>query len=99
MEPTGELIATFTLLALFTLIGTISNALVICVFAKKKNRHTSTVFILTLAVVDMLTCFIVMPFTIYMEFRKRKVAHDFKLYLFLITSFAIFIFYDGDYFC
>ena len=76
------------ILSFLSVIGTAGNALVLYVFAKKRDRLTSTLFILSLAFVDFITCLIVIPYTIYMEYVDFHVKYDVscKVYQFLITS-------------
>lgn len=47
------------------LTGTIGNGLVIYVYAKKPKTTTNRIFILALAILDFLSCTIVIPFEIY----------------------------------
>jgi len=74
-------------LSVLAAVGSAGNALVLCVFSKKKDKLTSTLFIIALAAVDFITCVVVMPFTIYMEYVDFHVSSDVccKLYQFLIT--------------
>ena len=84
------------LLAMFSIIGTTGNAFVLYVFSRKKDKSTSTVFILALAGTDFFTCLLIIPFTIVVEFMGKRVYSDCacKIYQFLITSnvpFSAFI--------
>ena len=84
------------LLALFSIVGTTGNAFVLYVFSRKKDKSTSTVFILALAGTDFFTCLFIIPFTIVVEFMGKRVYSDSacKIYQFLITSnvpFSAFI--------
>jgi len=74
-------------LFMLAVVGTAGNALVLYVFSKKKDKLTSTLFIIALAAVDLITCFVVIPFTVYMEVVDFHVSSDVccKLYQFLIT--------------
>ena len=83
-----ELYFVIAMLSFLSLVGTIGNALVLYVFYMKKDRLTSTIFILAMAFIDFLTCLFVIPFTIYMEYIQFYIQNDFlcKLYQFLITS-------------
>jgi len=74
-------------LSVLALVGTAGNALVLFVFSKKKDKLTSTVFIIALAAVDFITCLVVMPFTVFMEIVDFHVSSDVccKVYQFLIT--------------
>jgi hypothetical protein len=69
-------------------IGTVGNLLVAVVYWRKKDKQTSTFFILVLALSDLAVCSILVPFTIYMESivfetGSRAVC---KLYFFLVTT-------------
>lgn len=84
------------MLSVFSVVGTTGNAFVLYVFSKKKDKNTSTVFILALASIDFVTCVFVIPFTIFVEFMYKKVDNDAvcKIYQFFITSnvpFSAFI--------
>ena len=65
------------MLSLLSLVGTAGNALVLYVFMRRKDRLVSTVYIISLAVVDFTTCLIVIPFTVFMELLKFDVNSDF----------------------
>ena len=75
-------------LSVLAAVGSAGNALVMYVFSKKKDKLTSTLFIIALATVDFITCLVVMPFTVYMEIVDFHVSSDVccKLYHFFITS-------------
>ena len=83
-----EMYVVMGILSFLSVIGTAGNALVLYVFAKKRDRLTSTLFILSLAFVDFITCLIVIPYTIYMEYVNFHIKFDLscKIYQFLITS-------------
>jgi len=74
-------------LSVLAVVGSAGNVLVIYVFSKKRDKLTSTLFIIALATVDFITCLVVIPFTIYMEVVDFHVSSDVccKLYQFLIT--------------
>lgn len=85
----AELCVVVVLLSLMSLVGTSGNALVLCVFSnKREEKAVSTLLIIALAVVDFVTCLIVIPYTIYMESVDFRVRDDTtcKIYQFLITS-------------
>ncbi|WAR15818.1 OPSD2-like protein, partial [Mya arenaria] len=91
-----DIIVITCMLSLFSVIGTTGNAFVLYVFSKKKDKNTSTVFILALASIDFVTCILVIPFTIAVEFQFKNIGSDLtcKVYQFLITSnvpFSAFI--------
>lgn len=77
-----------TLLTVFSVFGSAGNALVLYVFSTAKDDLVSTLFIIVLAVVDSITCIVVIPFTIVVELVSYEVRFDLlcKLYQFLITS-------------
>ncbi|BFZ23702.1 hypothetical protein BsWGS_26740 [Bradybaena similaris] len=76
------------MLSILSVIGIIGNALAIYVFTNLKQKVTSTIFILTLAGTDFITCLITIPFTITIESLKYLVEVDAicKVYHFLITT-------------
>lgn len=84
---TAEAGVSIALLSILSITGTAGNALVLCVFSRRKDRQVSTLFILSLAMVDFSTCLFVVPFTVYMESVDFRVDVDpvCKLYHFLIT--------------
>ncbi|KAH9496671.1 hypothetical protein Btru_009620, partial [Bulinus truncatus] len=43
------------------------NAMAFFIYFKKREKGTSTIFILSLAVTDLLTCLVVIPFTVASE--------------------------------
>jgi 7 transmembrane receptor (rhodopsin family) len=55
------------MLSFLSIVGTAGNALVLYVFIQRKDKLVSTVYIISLAVVDFITCLVVIPFTVYME--------------------------------
>lgn len=83
-----ELLVVMTYLSVLSVVGAAGNGLVLYVYAKKKDTLVSTLFILVLAVVDFTTCLVVVPYTIFMEYKDFYVHVNVvcKLYLFLITS-------------
>jgi len=78
----------FTLLAVFSVFGSAGNAVVLYVFSTAKDDLVSTLFIIVLAVVDFITCLVIIPYTIVVELISYEVRFDLlcKLYQFLITS-------------
>lgn len=84
------------MLSIFSVIGTIGNAMVLYVYVRKRNKLAATVFIISLAATDFITCMIIVPYTIAVEYADYVVHYDIlcKLYMFFITSnvpFATFI--------
>ncbi|XP_045163674.2 formyl peptide receptor-related sequence 3-like [Mercenaria mercenaria] len=95
-EDHDILMAVIGILSFFSVIGTVGNALVLYVYIKKRNKLASTVFIITLAGTDFVTCILIIPYTIVLEYVVYYVKYDFlcKFYMFLITSnvpFSAFI--------
>ncbi|KAL4221012.1 hypothetical protein ACF0H5_019275 [Mactra antiquata] len=99
LEQAGSsniLVAVIGFLSFFSVLGTFGNLLVLYVYVRKRNKLASTVFIITLAGTDFVTCVIIIPYTIVLEYVKYNVRLDFacKFYMFLITSnvpFSAFI--------
>ena len=83
-----ELYIVMGILSFLSVMGTAGNALVLYVFSQKKDKLVSTLFIIVLAFVDFITCLIVIPYTIYMEYVEFYIDYDAlcKSYQFLITS-------------
>lgn len=95
-EDYPEIIVVICYLIVFSVAGTIGNAFVIYVFSKKRDKSTSTIFILALAGTDFLTCLVIIPYTMAYEIYEKKVKYDLvcKIYQFFITSnvpFSAFI--------
>lgn len=76
------------LMGVCSIIGIMGNALVLYVFSSFKQKLTSTIFILTLATTDFITCLITIPFTIVAEAVQHRLEYDLvcKLYNFLMTT-------------
>lgn len=99
IQPDGThdiLMAVIGILSFFSVIGTVGNAMVLYVYVRKRNKLASTVFIITLAGTDFLTCILIIPYTIVLEYVQYYVKYDVlcKSYMFLITSnvpFSAFI--------
>ena len=72
---------------MLAVVGSAGNSVVLYVFSKKKDKLTSTLFIIALATVDFITCLVVIPFTVYMEIIDFHLSSDVccKLYQFFIT--------------
>lgn len=84
----GEMVALLSMLSLFTVVGTVGNGLVLFVFSRVRDKTTAQLFILTLALIDLFTCLVIIPFTMFVEFTRYDINYDLlcKLYQFLITS-------------
>ncbi|CAH1775802.1 unnamed protein product [Owenia fusiformis] len=76
------------MLIVLSIIGTVGNALVMFVFSKKREKVSSTYFIMTLSFTDFVTCVVIMPMTVYLTHVNHRTSVDFlcKIYQFLITS-------------
>ncbi|CAG5116820.1 unnamed protein product [Candidula unifasciata] len=83
-----ERLVIVVMLSCLSAVGIVGNALAIYVFTNLKQKMTSTIFILTLAGTDFLTCLITIPFTIAIESLEYRVSVDAicKVYHFLITT-------------
>lgn len=83
----GEMIALLTVLSLFTVVGSVGNGLVLFVFSRVRDKTTAQLFILALALIDLFTCMVIIPFTMFVEYTRYDIKYDFlcKLYQFLIT--------------
>jgi hypothetical protein len=93
---TTELYFVMCFLSVLAVVGSIGNVVVLYVFGMKKEKLTANVFIIALASVDLITCLIVIPSTVFMEYVNFHVSSDAgcKLYMFLITCnipFSAFI--------
>lgn len=78
----------YSFLTTISIVGTIGNLLVVLVYWQKKDRQTSTFFILVLAFSDLAVCSILVPMTIYMEkiFFETDSLIMCKTYYFLTTT-------------
>lgn len=83
-----ELYSVVTLLVTLSAFGMAGNVLVLWVFRQKKDKLVSTVLIIVLACVDLSTCVVVIPYTVFMESVGFLIENDVvcKVYQFLITS-------------
>ncbi|CAL1542594.1 unnamed protein product [Lymnaea stagnalis] len=84
------------MLACFSVLGLLGNSLVLYVYVRKRNKLSSTVFIIALAAIDLVTSAIGMPYTMVVEGLNYHISLDFscKLYYFIITCtvpFSVFI--------
>ncbi|KAL8565613.1 hypothetical protein ACOMHN_021731 [Nucella lapillus] len=71
---TGEMIALLTVLSFSP--------------SRVRDKTTAQLFILALAMIDMFTCMLIIPMTMYTEYTRYDIKYDWlcKLYQFLITS-------------
>lgn len=93
---TPSLYITLAMLTVFSFFGVVGNALVLYVYVRKRDRLTSTFFIIMLAAIDFITCCVIIPWTIYFEYVQYSTMSDLfcKLYQFLVSSnipFSVFI--------
>ena len=66
----AELIVLFFMLVVFFVLGVVGNALAFYIYYQKRDKTTSTLFILSLAATDFLTCLIGIPYTLATEMLK-----------------------------
>ena len=96
VKPPDHLYILIGMLSVFSIIGVFGNGLVLYGFSKAKPKQTSTIFILTLACIDFVTCLLSIPAIIVMEDRFFRLSSDIacKFYHFLLTTtmpFSAFI--------
>ncbi|XP_033764147.1 neuropeptide receptor 18-like [Pecten maximus] len=79
---------TIVFLSAFALVGTVGNILVLYGFTRCRQKFTSSLFILTLAGIDLISCVITIPSTIAMEVLNFNVTYDIvcKIYHFLVST-------------
>lgn len=87
-DVTVEVAVTITLLVFLAILGTIGNSIVVHVYLRKRDSLVSTYFILVLAFVDLVTCSLVIPATVVMEYLRYMIHYDIlcRSYKFLIAS-------------
>lgn len=75
-------------LTTISVVGLIGNLIVAFVYWQKKDKQTSTFFILVLAFIDFTVCCLLVPMTIYMESILYETTNVFicKAYFFLLTT-------------
>jgi hypothetical protein len=78
----------FIYLSIVGIIGLIGNLFVIIVYWNKRGKHTSALFILILAISDLIVCSVLIPMTLFIEGHKFIISNILfcKAYFFLITS-------------
>lgn len=91
-----EKMAVIGILSFFTVLGSVGNSMVLYVYVRKRNKLASTIFIITLAGTDLMTCVIIIPYTMTVEYLDYYLQYDIfcKPYMFLITTnvpFSAFI--------
>lgn len=82
------IIANMAMLSLFSVVGSLGNLFVIYVYARKRDKSTTTLFILTLAATDFFTCLVIIPYTILWDYFTKRMYNDAacRIYQFLITT-------------
>lgn len=75
-EDDIEIVAIVAFLSVLSLVGTVGNAVVLWVFWARRDRAVATLFIVVLAVIDLTTCLIVVPFVVYMESIRFQIELD-----------------------
>ncbi|XP_076472267.1 uncharacterized protein LOC143301763 [Babylonia areolata] len=82
-----ELMVLFLMLVVFFVLGVVGNALAFYIYYQKRDKTTSTLFILSLAATDFLTCLIVIPYTLAAELLRFRLVYDLlcKGYMFCMT--------------
>lgn len=76
MASPAERYAVIIFLAILSAVGTVGNGIVLWVFWARRDRVVATLFIVVLATVDLTTCVVVVPFTVYMEATEFSVSVD-----------------------
>ncbi len=86
MESNSDHINAF--LISISIVGLIGNLIVAFVYWQKKDKQTSTFFILVLAFIDLTVCCLMVPMIIYIEHIKYETDNLYfcKLYYFLLTT-------------
>ncbi|CAG5126327.1 unnamed protein product [Candidula unifasciata] len=86
--PGVEKIILSVILSIFCVVGTIGNALAFIIYYRKREKGTSTIFILSLAVTDFLTCLINLPYSIAAILLNYRLEYDIvcRLFLYIQTS-------------
>ena len=76
------------MLTVVSVVGIIGNLIVATVYWQKKDKQTSTFFILVLSCSDLCVCSVLIPLTIYMEQQKYITSSMLvcRLFYFLTTS-------------
>ena len=84
----AEVCVIMVMLSIFSVIGVTGNALVLYVFSQKRDHQVANHFIIVLAFIDFITCLVVIPWTMYLEYVGLEMSSDWlcKLYQFLISS-------------
>ena len=85
-------ISLIAFLTTVSVIGTVGNLIVVFVYSKKKDKQTSSFFILVLSCSDLIVCSIFVPMTIYIESIVYSTQNIYfcKIYFFLTTTVVPF---------
>lgn len=62
-----DLVILVVMLSCFFILGVVGNALAFYIYYQKRDKTTSTLFILSLAATDFFTCLIAIPYTMAAE--------------------------------
>ncbi|GFO00518.1 orexin receptor type 2-like [Plakobranchus ocellatus] len=87
-ETDLQMVLLMVMLSVFSLVGSIGNGMVIFVFQRVRDESTAQLFIVFMAVIDLFTCMVIIPLTMFAEFTAYRLQSDplCKIYHFLITS-------------
>nr|XP_022345243.1 orexin receptor type 2-like [Crassostrea virginica]XP_022345244.1 orexin receptor type 2-like [Crassostrea virginica] len=88
MDDRDQKLVVYVMQSIFSVIGTVGNSLVLYIYFRKKEKSTSSIFILALAAADFFTCLLIVPFNIITLSLDYKHGYDAvcRLYMFLITG-------------
>ncbi|XP_048729671.1 orexin receptor type 2-like [Ostrea edulis] len=88
MDYNDEKIIVYIMQSIFSVVGTIGNSLVLYIYLRKKDKSTSSIFILALAGADFFTCLVIVPYNIVTLYLDYKHGFDVmcRIYMFLITG-------------
>jgi hypothetical protein len=78
----------FPYLSTVSIVGIIGNIIVVFVYSNKKDRQTTTFFILVLAFSDLTVCSVLVPLTLYFEYILFATTNMIlcKMYFFFLTT-------------
>ena len=69
-------LAVMGMLAFFSVLGTAGNSMVLYVYVRKRHKLAATVFIISLAATDFMTCLVIVPYTIAVEYLNNVINYD-----------------------
>ncbi|GFR71284.1 orexin receptor type 2 [Elysia marginata] len=86
-----EIIIICSIMFVFSILGIVGNAFAFLIYYRKRDKGTSTIFILSLAVTDFITCLIMIPFSMTNELLLYKLSSQFfcKVFMFLQTHLIL----------